>query len=85
MPLDPNSFPLGLPVRACLALVFLQSLNAAYAVVDDDEANRQCSDRLSPLPETETSGSCLGSSGDDQLEDDEMALNDNENDSSRAA
>ena len=52
--------------------------NAAYAVVDDDEANRQCSDRLSPLPETETSGSCLGSSGDDQLEDDEMALDDNE-------
>ena len=48
-------------------------------VVDHgDEASRLCSDRLSPLPETETSGSCLGSSGDDQLEDDEMALDDNE-------
>ena len=50
--------------------------NAADAVVDDDEASRQCSNRLSPLPETiETSGSCLGSS---QLKDDEMALDDNE-------
>ena len=47
-------------------------------VVNDDEASRQCSNRLSPLPETETSGSCQGSSGDDQLKDDEMALNDNE-------
>ena len=33
---------------------------------------------------TETSGSCLGSSGDDQLEDDEMALDDNENDDSES-
>ena len=62
----------------CLPRTGVSSPNAADAVVDDDEASRQCSDRLSPLPETETSGSCLGSSGDDQLEDDEMALNDNE-------
>ena len=64
---------------SCLPCTGVSSLNAADAVVDDDEASRQCSDRLSPLPETETSGSCLGSSGDDQLEDDEMALDDNEN------
>ena len=62
----------------CLPHTGVSSPNAADAVIDDDEASRQCSDRLSPLPETETSGSCLGSSGNDQLEDDEMALNDNE-------
>ena len=63
---------------SCLPRTGVSSPNAADAVVDDDEASRWCSDRLSPLPETETSGSCLGSSGDDQLEDDEMALDDNE-------
>ena len=59
---------------SCLPRAGVSSPNAADAVVDDDETSRQCSDWL---PETETSGSCLGSSGDDQLEDDEMALNDN--------
>ena len=63
---------------SCLPRTGVSSPNAADVVIDDDEASRQCSDRLSPLPETETSGSCLGSSGDDQLEDDEMALDDNE-------
>ena len=62
----------------CLPCTGVSSPNAADAVVDDDEVSRQCSDWLSLLPETETSGSCLGSSGDDQLEDDEMALDDNE-------
>ena len=50
-------------------------------VVDDDEASRQFSDRLSLLPETETSGSYLGSSGNNQLEDDEMALEQPESES----
>ena len=63
---------------SCLPRTGVSSPNAADAVVDDDEASRWCSDRLSPLPETETSGSCLGSSGNDQLEDDEMALDDSE-------
>ena len=63
---------------SCLPRTGVSSQNAANAVVDDDEASRQCSNRLSPLPETETSGSCLRSSDDDQLEDDEMALDDNE-------
>ena len=65
----------------CLPCTGVSSPNAADAVVDDDEVSRQCSDRLSPLPETETSGSCLGSSGDDQLEDDEMALEQPESES----
>ena len=84
MDIDPsqNSFPLALPARACLALVFLCRMLLHDAVVDDDEASRQCNDRLSPLPETiETSGSCLGSSGDNQLEDDEMALEQPESES----
>ena len=63
---------------SCLPRTGVSSPNAADAIVDDDEATRQRSDRLSPLPETETSDFCLGSSGDDQLEDDEMALDDNE-------
>ena len=63
----------------CLPHTGVSLPNAADAVVDDDEVSRQwCSNRLSPLPETKTSGSCLGSSGDNQLEDDEMALDDNE-------
>ena len=65
----------------CLPRTGVSSPNAADAVVDDDEVSRQCSNRLSPLPKTETSGSCLGSSGDDQLEDDEMALEQPESES----
>ena len=65
-----------LVTSSCLPRTGVSLPNAADAVVDDDEACRQCSNRLSPLPETiETSGSCLGSS---QLKDDEMALDDNE-------
>ena len=66
---------------SCLPRTGVSSPNAANVVINDDEANRQCSDRLSPLPETETSGSCLGSSSDDQLEDDEMALEQPESES----
>ena len=78
---NPGGFPLGLP-GSCLPRTGVFSPNVADAVVDHgDEASRLCSDRLSPLPETETSGSCLGSSGDDQLEDDEMALEQPESES----
>ena len=58
MDIDPsqNSFPLHGSSSSCLPHTGVSSPNAAEAVVDDDEASRQCSDRLSPLPETETSG-----------------------------
>ena len=70
-------FSTGSP-SSCLPRTGVSLPNAADAVIDGDEASRQCSDQLSPLPETKTSGSCLGSSGNDQLKDDEMALDDNE-------
>ena len=66
----------------CLPHTGVSLPNAADAVVDDDEVSRQwCSDWLSLLPESKTSGSCLGSSGDNQLDDNEMTLEQPESES----